>query len=769
MNQLRRLFRLISIARKNDKLQFALVKRHPMDRLWIRILILALLTVSLVSMFPSQRAMQFADFKEGSISPRRIIAPFSFEILKTQEEYQLDRERARKEVKPVFNRNEAAANTQIRQLARFFEQIRDARHRTERDGRLLPVLQDSIRKEHNLTGLETQTWDLLIHPQKRISNQDLNILSQNVERLIRDLMSVGILNQEKNRIMVPDRHIIINEKNNEVMALVDDFLDMSETRSQAMERMNRNFPRNAVLAQTGYQLATFFIRPNVILDEEIYHQRVEDALARVPLSQGFVIEEEKIVDKNERITPEIRKKLVSLSTKMAEMGMQQGGFGMVLPYFGKGCFVLAFLILLGIYIHFKSPSILTDTKSIFMMALILILVCFSTYLISNVIQQEDRSVPFITTAIGAMLLAMIFDEKIGYVGVAVMSVFVGGILGNDFNAMVVSFFTGIIGIVVIKRLRNRSQLLQATLAMIAAYIFIFSATGLMRFVSAEELRYQIQVAVMTGIATPFLAYVVLSMLERLFDITTDYRLLELSNLSHELMKRLSVEATGTYHHSIQVGNLAEAAAQAVRANSLLARVGSYYHDIGKLEKAEYFVENQRVGENPHLKLTPRMSALILANHVKKSLELADQYGLPSTIKDIMVQHHGTTVMAYFYRKAMAKNNTDDVNENDYKYPGPKPQSKEAAIVMLADSIEAATRALKNPTHSRLKGVVEDIVDERFKEGELDESPLTLRDLERIKEAFLNILAGIFHTRIEYPDREDSKEENGTEDAPKDED
>ena len=257
--------------------------------------------------------------------------------------------------------------------------------------------------------------------------------------------------------------------------------------------------------------------------------------------------------------------------------------------------------------------------------------------------------------------------------------------------------------------------------------------------------------------TPILTYLILAILEKIFDITTDYRLLELSNLNHELMKRLSVEAVGTYHHVIQVGNLAEAAARAVGANSLLARVGSYYHDIGKLEKSEYFIENQLEGENPHQKLTPRMSALILGNHVKKGLDLADRYGLPSSIKDIMVQHHGTTVMSFFYQKALTKKNADTVNEDDYKYTGPKPQTKEAAIVMLADTIEAATRTLKDPTHSRLKGLVDELVDERFQEGELDESPLTLRDLMRIKEAFIKILAGIFHTRIEYPDREENKE------------
>jgi len=757
MEKFRRLRRLVSIARKNDRVQFASDKEHPLDSLWIRIAILIVLTASLVLLLPSERAMQFADFKEGSISPRRIIAPFSFEILKTQEEYQADRDEARKQVKLVFNRDQQLTESHRRLLESFFQQVSQTRTVLERNPRSRSILQDTLRSRFNLGGMESQTWDLLLDSRKSISDSELKSLSTHVERTVRDLYAIGILNEEKSKITIPDQHLIINEKREEVIYPVDNFLDIPEARTMTMERMNRAFPQKSSLAQLGFNIISLFLRPNLIKDETVFNARVEEAIANVPRSSGFVIEQEKIIDKNERITPEIRKKLISLSTKMAEMGMQQGGIKLVLPYLGKIFFILAFLFLLIVYVHLKSPAILKKTKSVFLIALIIILVAVSTFFISKIVMQEDLPDPAITTAIGAMLLAMIFDEKIGYVGAVILSVFVGSILGNDFNVMAVSFFTGITGIIVIKRLRNRSQLLQAILVMIGAYIFILTAMGFMRYVSGEVLLNQIKIAVMIGTATPILTYLLLAIFEKMFDITTDFRLLELSNLNHELMKRLSVEATGTYHHVIQVGNLAEAGAHAVGANSLLARVGSYYHDIGKLEKAEYFIENQLAGENPHQKLTPRMSALILSNHVKRGLELADEYGLPSSIKDIMVQHHGTTVMSFFYQKALAKKGADEVNENDYKYPGPRPQTKEAAIVMLADTIEAATRALKDPTHSRLKGVVDDLVDGRFQEGELDESPLTLRDLERIKEAFVKILAGIFHTRIEYPDREDRTE------------
>jgi putative nucleotidyltransferase with HDIG domain len=756
MYKLQRLKRMISLSKKGNRFNPSKAKDNPFEP-WIQVSIVVTLAACIVLMLPSEKAMQFADFKEGSISPRRIIAPFSFEILKTQQEYQADREQAKNTIKPVFTRNQQISESSLGELEQFFSQVRKYRQFIKKNPRLFSTLQDTLKKHFNMGALDSRTWELLLDASSRITDDELNTLAGSVQRVLRDLYAVGILDQEKNRLTVPDRHIIIDEVREEVIHPLDDFLDLKEARQLSIERMNNAFPRNSKLAQVGFNLLNLILQPNCILDENVYNQRIEEAVSRVPISRGFVIEQEKIVDKNERITPEIRQKLVSLSAKMTEMGMQQGGLKVILPYFGKICFVVAFLFLLSVYIFLKDKSILQKTKSLFLLALVILLVTGSTFLISKVIQKEDLPDPFITTAIGAMLLAMIFDEKIGFAGSAILSVLVGAILGNDFNVMVISFFTGIVGIIVIKRLRNRSQLLQAMLAMIGAYIFILSTSGFIRYASWEELWHQVKIGIILGSVTPILTYLILAILEKIFDITTDYRLLELSNLSHDLMKRLSVEAVGTYHHVIQVGNLADAAARAVGANSLLARVGSYYHDIGKLEKSEYFIENQLEGENPHQKLTPRMSALILSNHVKKGLELADRYGLPSSIKDIMIQHHGTTVMSFFYQKALTKKNADDVNENDYKYTGPKPQTKEAAIVMLADTIEAATRTLKDPTHSRLNGLVDELVDERFQEGELDESPLTLRDLMRIKEAFVKILAGIFHTRIEYPDRDENKE------------
>lgn len=235
--------------------------------------------------------------------------------------------------------------------------------------------------------------------------------------------------------------------------------------------------------------------------------------------------------------------------------------------------------------------------------------------------------------------------------------------------------------------------------------------------------------------------------------------MELSHFSHPLLRRLSEQAPGTYHHSLAIATLAEAAASAVGANEVLARVGALFHDIGKLVKPMYFVENQKGSRNRHDKLTPRMSSLIISAHVKEGIALGEEYSLPQEVLDFIPMHHGTTRIEYFYSKAIElasqsddETKIEEINEQDYRYPGPKPQTRETGILMLADTVEASTRTLDDPSPQKLETVIDEMVRKRFEEGELDECPLTLKDLTKIKAAFLGVLVGIHHTRVKYPEQ-----------------
>jgi len=279
------------------------------------------------------------------------------------------------------------------------------------------------------------------------------------------------------------------------------------------------------------------------------------------------------------------------------------------------------------------------------------------------------------------------------------------------------------------------------------------------------LAKQVILAVCGGVAAAILTVGFTPLIEVLFNYTTAAKLLEFSNLDQPLIKKLMIEAPGTYNHSIIVATLSEAAASAISADSLKAKVMGYYHDIGKLDKTMYFIENQADGKNRHDKLSPSMSALILIQHVKKGVEIAKKYKMGNEIIEGIIQHHGTSLIKYFYNKSL-KSGNENVNEADFRYPGPKPQTREAGIVMLADVVEAAVRALERPTPARIQGRVKELINDIFADGQLEECEMTLKDLHQIAKSFNNILTSIYHNRIEYTDKpqEKKKEKNGTKDT-----
>lgn len=293
----------------------------------------------------------------------------------------------------------------------------------------------------------------------------------------------------------------------------------------------------------------------------------------------------------------------------------------------------------------------------------------------------------------------------------------------------------------------RTGLVNALMVLLVITVQHFGDDALMR-----QLLWAVPAGFLSGVFSSLVAMMLIPFLETVFNCTTDVKLLELSNLNHPLLKEMIVKAPGTYHHSLVVGSMVEAAAEEIGANPLLAKVMSYYHDIGKIAHAGYFIENQKSGHNPHDQLTPNMSKTILISHVKDGVELGLRYKLGKPIIDGIVQHHGTTLIAFFYNRALElqDEDIDEVREDDFRYPGPKPQFREAALIMLADSIEAASRSLDEPTPIRLQNIVKNIIQRKFMDGQLDECNLTLKDLSIIEDSFIRILLGIYHQRIDYP-------------------
>ena len=351
------------------------------------------------------------------------------------------------------------------------------------------------------------------------------------------------------------------------------------------------------------------------------------------------------------------------------------------------------------------------------------------------------------------MVTILFDAEVGILSTFVLAFLLGILHRFDFSIAFMTIVVGTVACFTSRHVRRRSEFFRIMYSTAFTFAIFILLMENLRLTPNEDYLLDIGYGIINGLIVPLLAIGLLPIFESIFSITTDITLLELSDLNHPLLKRLSLEAPGTYHHSIIVGTLTEAAAKAIGGNSLLARVGAYFHDIGKIEIPEYFVENQLGLKSKHEELTPSMSSIILSSHVKKGRKLGEEADIPDDVLNFIEEHHGTMVQSYFYNKAVEQG-MDEVSANKFRYPGPKPQTRETGIAMLADAVEAASRTLDDPKPARINALIQRIINDRFESGELDECPLTLKDLSKIKDAFSQILIGSFHHRIKYPSKED---------------
>lgn len=356
-------------------------------------------------------------------------------------------------------------------------------------------------------------------------------------------------------------------------------------------------------------------------------------------------------------------------------------------------------------------------------------------------------------AIGfVMLITLLFNNlELSLIFAFFISFLSASIDGGNFNVGLSLFAGSLTAGMLTYRVRRRFQVIRAGfLAGLIQFIIAFLMEREQSFFVLSGLDFNLlKVCLFNGAVSSFIVLGVLPVFEYIFKVVTNISLLELSDFNHPLLRKLILEAPGTYQHSLVVANLSEAAAESIGANSLLARIGAYYHDIGKMIKPDYFVENLVNYRDAHKNLKPSMSKLIIFNHVKNGIDLAAKHHLNPKIIDFISQHHGRTLVYYFYQRAKELE-PEGRHEEEYRYPGPKPQIKEIAIVALADAIEALSRTLEEPNPSRIEEMVREVVKKRFMEGELDESNLTLKELEKITQSFIRILNAIFHTRINYP-------------------
>jgi len=729
------------------------VGKTDLENILIKIAIFLMLLIIIPLLFSADKSEKSLDMKKGSIATKKVVAPFNFYILKTDEELKNERKANVNKVPFYFNYNDSLTQTTVMNLEAVLDFIVKKK---------VPVLaKDSTGTEVELffTTLKNELQEKYTFS---FSQGNLSILYdiiadverlQNLKRIIaiaRKIETDGILSIDLSKINRPNVTILKNGI--EESLILPKRRDLHTTYKELENKLLESFDLNQTVI-LNYYFAQI-LKANLLYEEELTSNAVEQAIAGVATTKDMVYENERIVDANERIDAEIYQKLYSLKSARIEHSRQEGNWQETIAFIARMMLLVSILLIAALYLYSFRKKIFANNKMLFMISLILLLEFGMAATITGPLNWHTFIIP---TTIASMLLAILVDSGISFVATVVVALVLGGIQGGGYDVSLMTLVSGMVAIFSVHKMRTRNQVFKAIVYIAIAYLWVIITLTALRYDSMlEAIKIFGYFLLPNAVLSPFITFMVLGVFEKLFDITTDVTLLELSDMNHPLLKRLSLEAPGTFHHSMVVGSLAESAAKAIGANSLLARVGSYYHDVGKMEKPEYFVENQMDADNRHTQLAPSMSSLILTSHVKNGIEMAAESGIPKLIRDFIPEHHGTSIMKYFHNKALENAGDSVVIEADFRYQGPKPQSKETGIVMLCDTVEAATRSLKNPTPNKMRAFVEDLVDQRFRDGELDECDLTLRDLKQIIDAFMPVLFGVFQHRIEYPDQEKKK-------------
>ncbi|EOU2033822.1 HD family phosphohydrolase [Clostridium perfringens] len=484
------------------------------------------------------------------------------------------------------------------------------------------------------------------------------------------------------------------------------------------------------------------VEPNFFYDKEKTDELIKETLKQVP--PVMIKKNQIVVSEGEPVTAH---QLELLGT----LGLLSDSASALYIYIALGVLVIIVMYLQYGYIHKYYPNINKEFSKIVMIS---ILNVFPVILARLFGMMSNYIIPL---ACMPMLITLLLNYKISLVFSMLNVILIGGAVGFNPNIIILAILNVVLGGTLLRKMQQRNDILYSSITVAVLSSILTFSVGTLTTNNFMEILADSTFAAAGAILSGILTIGVLPFFESTFDIVTNAKLLELSNPNNPLLKKLLMEAPGTYHHSILVANLAELAAEQVGGNPLLARIGAYYHDVGKTKRPYFFRENQFGKKNPHDRLKPEVSSKIIISHVKDGSELAKEYNLPKTIHDFIVTHHGETLVKYFY--LTVKNNSenpDEVKEEDFKYPGPKPMSKEQGIVMLADSTEAAVRSINEPTEEKIEKMVNNIIDDKLATGQLDNCDLTLRDISKIKKCFLKALNGIHHERIEYPD--DNKKE-----------
>jgi putative nucleotidyltransferase with HDIG domain len=693
----------------------------------------------LTLLFPPSPGVQVIRYEVGSVADMDVIAPLTFDVPKNRDELERERQGAAASVPPTFVLDPDAEATMLEGLARFFEETARVAQVEGDELQILDAVSWLLEDRGMTPTPERLAW--LRDPAIRAT------IAQLAETVVRELLPRGVLDDAARLEQGVGRILLVEPDGSERYLLRESVLTSREFFQAASARAGAAGigPVEDLLRL----LLIHFFTPSLRYDLEATETDRDAARRAVPTSRVTVLQGEAIVRANQVVGEGEVERLRAFEEALRTARLGEAQAIAFLPLLGRFLLNLLLLGIFGAYVFLFRGEIYRNARWMLLQALLVL----AFFVAAALIARQNLAPELLPIAFVSLTVAVLWDGRLALFLALTLAALTGAQLPfHGAHAWLPVFVAGGVAALSVRAVRRRAQTWIFIALILGGYLVVILSLGL---VSGRELPRIVEAfgwATGNAVVSAILAMGFLPVFEWFTRITTDQTLLEWADPNRPLLKRLSVEAPGTYAHTIQVANLSEAAANAIGASGLLCRVGVYYHDVGKMVKPQYFIENQPGGRNPHDRLKPATSAAIVREHVTEGIRLAREANLPEVLVAFIPEHHGTQEISYFLARAReALGPGEKLDVEAFRYPGPRPQRRETAIVMLADSVESATRTLQDPTPDRVRELVESIVDGKIRAGQLDDTPLTLQQIRTIKEAFLKVLSGVYHQRIEYPE------------------
>lgn len=693
---------------------------------------LALLAIVTYLLYPGTGSIQAPLMEIGEVAQADVVAPFAFYVRKSPAEIRREADALAATVRPIYEFQAQVVDSVRATAVALF----DALDAAEADS----TLADSAAA-YGLR-LSTEEAAFLFDGSRRAAYRG-TVLRMIDRELARGIVANATIDSETSREIVERRGETERVIARDAVLSLSEFLD---------RRSGRHPEPNSVLGDQVYvRLLNTLFRPTLVPDAIETEALRAELRADVDSLKDTVRQNERIIGEHEVVTAPVQERLVALLNELSRRG--ETGDVTILAAIGKILTDALILAIFWLLLLLYRRETYGNMRQMTMVGVIFGIVVLGAAAMVRFASPAPELIPI---PLAAMLIAIFFSGRVAIVAAAVLAVLLASqrvyvtqaYYGGE-AALYLALIGGVAAAVGIRVMRRRAQMLATMVIVFIAFAVAAITIGLAADYEIARIGPTILRGGVNAVVSAALASVALPVLENVSRLTTNLTLLELSNPTHPLVRRLATEAPGTYAHTIAVANLCEAACNAIGANGLLARVGCYYHDIGKIKKPQFFVENQSGGTNPHDKLKPDVSATIIRNHVKEGIALADDAGLPDIVKAFIPEHHGTAEITYFLERARSRGD-DEPPADHYRYPGPKPRSVETAVAMLADGVEAALRVLDDPTREEIREAINHLVGQRVATGQLNDAPLTLAQLDRVKEEFSRVVSGVHHNRIDYP-------------------